>query len=113
MPRLAVAMALLCLAAMAAEAGAAGEPDSVGDYLRSLADSTDRYFGESAAPVDTAGLDSALAYGLMHPPRPERRSLRPSFGPWFGFDRANGALWGGSIGWGEAQGPGRDRKSVV
>jgi hypothetical protein len=101
-----MALALGCLTVLANEASAAAEPDSVGGYLRSLADSTDRYFGESAAPVDTAGLDSALAYGLTHPPRPERRSLRPSLWPWVGFDRVDGALWGGSIGWGEEEGPG-------
>lgn len=105
--RLAACLALLCLSGVAAGAHAAGEPDSVGGYLRALADSTDRYFGESAAPVDTAGLDSALAYGLTHPPKPERRDWKPSIGPWVSFDRADGALWGGSLGWGEAEGLGR------
>jgi hypothetical protein len=102
-PRLVLWLALACLPLAAPRARAAGEPDSVGGYLRALADSTDQYFGESAAPVDTAGLDSALAYGLTHPTPPHRRDWKPSFGPWVSFDRVDGALWGGSLGWGEVE----------
>jgi hypothetical protein len=121
----AAALGLVGILALARPAGAA-EPDSVGAYLRSLADSTDRYFGAAAAPVDTAGLDSALAYGLLHPPKPKAHSWMPSIGPWFSFDRADGALWGGSLGlgepehatgtlsgrWGYAAGPNDDRWAV-
>lgn len=103
---LAAMATVIWLAAGAAAARAASDPDSVGGYLRALADSTDRYFGESAAPVDTAGLDSALAYGLTHPPKRARRDWKPSIGPWFSFDRVDGALWGGSLGWGEQAGIG-------
>lgn len=66
-------------------------------FLDTLADSTDRYFGLIAAPLDTAGLDSALAAGLGRPwfgPRgPSRLSLRPAYA----FDRVDGTLWGGSV----------------
>lgn len=96
------ALGLVGILGLARPAAAQG-PDSVGTYLRSLADSTDRYFGAAAAPLDTAGLDSALAYGLTHPPKPKARSLMPSIGPWFTFDRAEGALYGGSLGWGEPE----------
>lgn len=82
------------------DAAAGTRPDSLGVYLRSLADSTDRYFGISAAPVDTAGLDSALAYGLAHPVLERRREGGLRAGPWVSFDRAEGALWGGTLGWG-------------
>ena len=86
-------------------------PDSLGDYLRSMSDSTDSYFGASGAPVDTAGLDSSLAHRLTQPwlrDRPARLNLAP--GPWLNFNRADGPLLGGSLrigregGWGELQG---------
>ena len=92
--------------AQGADHAAGARPDSLDEYLRALADSTDRYFDVAAAPAGTAGLDSALAYRLAHPePRPSRRGgLRA--GPWFSFDRAEGALWGGVLGWGRVDGPG-------
>ena len=94
--------AALALALAGGRAGAdPGGSDSLDTYLRALADSTDRYFGISAAEVDTAGLDSALVYRLAHP-HLERRGGGPRFGPWFSFDRAEGALWGGTAGWGSA-----------
>mgnify|MGYP003337625711 FL=1 len=37
-------------------------------YVRSLADSSDAWFGATAAPTDTAGLDSALTVGLARRP---------------------------------------------
>jgi hypothetical protein len=89
----------------AAPAGAQeSPPDTLGGWMRSLADSTDRYFGRSAAPVDTAGLDSALAAELAEPRRSRRRrdlSLTPA--PWLFFDRADGPLWGASLGIGEPE----------
>jgi len=67
-------------------------------FLDSLADSTDRYFGLIAAPLDTAGLDSALAAGLERPWRGPRAASRFSYGPVYAFNRVDGTLWGGSIG---------------
>jgi len=92
----------------AQDAGAA--PDSLGDFLRSMSDSTDAYFGASGAPVDTAGLDSSLAHRLAQPWLKDRRRLRLAPGPWLNFNRADGPLLGGTLGigrergWGELQG---------
>lgn len=94
------ALALFALASPLATrpASAQGaEPDTtLHDFLDSLADSTDHYFGKSAAATDTAGLDSALAYGLEHPRRP-RSSLQLQAMPDFGFNRADGPVWGGWV----------------
>ena len=74
---------------------AGAEPDTtLGGFLGTLSDSTDRYFGLSAARPDTAGQDSALAYGLKHPELGRRRralGLRPDFA----FNRVDGPVWGG------------------
>jgi hypothetical protein len=68
-------------------------------YLNSLRDSTESYFGKTVAPVDTAGLDSALSYGLEHPEaRQLPRKLRPEFAPWLGFNRVDGPVYGGWAG---------------
>ena len=68
---------------------------TVEDFLQGLSDSTDAYFGTSAAPLDTAGLDSARAFGLEHPGREsDRGSLRPRFGPALGFNRVDGPVYG-------------------
>jgi hypothetical protein len=77
-------------------------------YLRSLADSTDTYFGRTVAPLDTAGLDSALAWGIANPHAPRRRtrlSLEPS--PWFRFQRVDGPMYGARLATGEAETIGR------
>jgi hypothetical protein len=51
----------LLLAAAGARAQAPAAPDtSLHGFLERLADSTDGYFGLSAAPLDTAGLDTVL-----------------------------------------------------
>ena len=72
---------------------ASAAPDSTLDgFLDQLADSTSQYFGVTAAPADTAGLDSALAYGLAHPHAPRAR-LRPSFNPDFSFNRVDGPVY--------------------
>lgn len=97
---------LLALAAPVARAGpshAGGAPaDSALDaYVRGLADSTDAWFGVTAAPVDTAGLDSALVarLGLPSGPRrgarPRRLTLETSPAP--GFNRADGAQLGAGV----------------
>ena len=66
-------------------------------YFRAVSDSTDAWFGLSAQPADTAGLDSALEYGLSLPPGAARgRAARLSFAPAFSFNRALGAVYGGS-----------------
>ncbi len=76
-------------------------PDSLfDDYVHGLSDSTDAWFGVTAAPVDTAGLDSALAVGLALPPGARRasgadaRGLRFGWSPAPGFNRADGAQLG-------------------
>lgn len=104
-----VGLALLVagLAPTARPAHAQAPDTTLGDFFRGLADSTDRYFGSSAAPLDTVGLDSTLAYRITQsdPRRGERpRSrfeLSPS--PWLGFNRVDGALWGGGLGIGRAE----------
>ncbi|HET7225880.1 MAG TPA: hypothetical protein VFK69_09220 [Candidatus Eisenbacteria bacterium] len=65
--RAARALALLAALAMAAPCAAQvppapAPPDTAfGRYLETLSDSTDRYFGIAAEPVDTVGLDTVLA----------------------------------------------------
>ncbi len=95
----------LVLLSLVASVGAARAhvvpPDSLLDaYVRGLSDSTDAWFGITAAPVDTAGLDSALAVGLAIPPGGRRangtesRRLRFGWSPAPGFNRADGAQLG-------------------
>jgi hypothetical protein len=71
------------------------------EYVRQLSDSTDAWFGTTAAPVDTAGLDSALATGLALPPGARRagreRGLRFGWSPAPGFNRADGAQLGADL----------------
>ncbi len=64
-------------------------------FLDTLADSTDRYFGVVAVPVDTAGLDSALAARLAGPWRDPRDRARIALRPLYSFDRVDGSRWGG------------------
>lgn len=93
----AVTLAVLALAmAVGAPPARAQEtpPDSLGKFLRGLADSTDAYFGVSGARPDTAGLDSALAWSLAHPAR-RRFRTRLDWTPKFAFNRADGPVWGG------------------
>lgn len=67
-------------------------------FLSGMSDSTDRYFGDTAAPRDTAGLDSSLAYGLKNPSaRRPRARLRITPLPDFAFNRVDGPVWGGSV----------------
>lgn len=105
---LGLAVLALALAPVAAAAAgfdgrpfAAFPPDSAFDeFFDDFADSTDRYFGITAAPVDTAGLDSALAFGLAHPGRPmaRRAALALSLSPWLAFNRVDGPVYGGKVG---------------
>lgn len=105
-------LAAACLALLALGAGVAPAPARAEDapsdsllhaYVRSLADSTDTWFGSTAAPLDTAGLDSALAAGLARPPGArtaaasgKRGALGIGFGPALGFNRADGGQLGAS-----------------
>lgn len=116
----AVIVAALTAVAGAASAGAgftaplargpiAAEPDSgVTEFLKQLSDSTDRYFGRAAAPLDTAGLDSALIFALANPEfENSRRPIHFSAYPTFSFNRVDGPTYGaaGAMGnirrWGE------------
>ena len=80
--------AVLALAAGPVRAQAPADT-ALGGFLGGLADSTDRYFGFTATPLDTAGLDSALADRLKRPwtePLDSRR-FEISWGPWMQFNR--------------------------
>lgn len=120
------AFAALTLTALLATAGAgvaraqdAPADTSLNSFVRSMSDSTDAFFGLTAQEPDTAGLDSALTAGLAKPAtaKPVRR-LQLSLAPRLSFNRAMGAVMGGSAatgasrqlgrvtGWGEwANGP--------
>lgn len=98
---LVVSLSTLAGAARAEEAPA---DSALGAYVRSLSDSTDSWFGSTAAPLDTTGLDSALVAGLAKPPGSpghsgsgsERRKLSFGYGPALGFNRVDGAQLGGT-----------------
>ena len=98
-PALGIAAGLL-LAAAAARAEEAPGDSLLHAYVRSMRDSTDAWFGATAAPLDTAGLDSALAAGLRRPPgahaRRGPRKLSFGWGPALGFNRADGGQLGAS-----------------
>ncbi len=99
---------LLVLAACAPQAHAeSAASDSLLDaYIHSMSDSTDAWYGATAAPVDTAGLDSALAVGLARPHGKHvwtgssggRRGLRLEWSPALGFNRAEGGQLGTGLG---------------
>ncbi len=104
--------AFLALAVPAGAGTIAADADTTLDgFLDQLADSTSEYFGASAAPLDTAGLDSALVYGLAHP-RARRTSLRPSFNPDFMFNRVDGPVYLLGMGIGAERSPGELRAEV-
>lgn len=87
----------LAFAAAPARAEDAPADTSLQRFLGGLSDSTDAYFGMSAARPDTTGLDSALAYRLAHSePRP-KISLMPELYPWLGFNRVDGGVMGGGL----------------
>jgi len=109
--RPAIAAALLALIAGGshAAAGAApgaepAPPDSALDhFLGSMSDSTAAFFGPTAAHTDTAGLDSALTYGLAHPRAGDRRGRFPfSYRPDLGFSRVDGPVYGAGASIGRA-----------
>lgn len=102
---------LLILPAIAPSPAGAAEgapPDTaLRRYLGGLSDSTDTYFGRSAVPVDTSGLDSALAWGLQNPDAPRRRQTSFTIIPTFRFNRADGPVYGATAGIGRPQLEGR------
>jgi hypothetical protein len=101
---------LLAVASPAPAARAQGAPadTSVEGYVRSMADSTDRWFGLSAEAADTAGIDSARVWALAHPGQgPRRHGLGVSLSPVLGFNRAIGGELGGEIGAGASRRLGR------
>lgn len=96
------------LAAAPARAQGAPADSAMHEWFRSMTDSTDAYFGLSAQPADTAGLDSVLDWALAQPPGAlQRRGSRLSLAPLFAFNRAVGAAYGGSASIGIAPGLGR------
>lgn len=90
--------ALATLRATALASGPAPEPEpappdtTLHQFLGTMSDSTDRYFGKSATPLDTTGLDSAAAYSSELP-----RRVRFGFLPLFDFSRADGSTFGGGL----------------
>ncbi|MBI5168640.1 MAG: hypothetical protein HZA61_04040 [Candidatus Eisenbacteria bacterium] len=99
-----------CLAPSLARAQGAPADSSFDAYVRGLSDSTDAFFGLTAAPPDTAGLDSALAAGLAKPPGAAtgaRVSWKPSLGHRQAFNRALGVTLGANVGLGASRGWGR------
>lgn len=86
------ALALSWVAVAAAPADPTGAPrdTALGGYLDSLSDSTDRWFGRSAEPADTAGLDTLPGALLVN------REDRLGFGgyPRFEFNRCDGVNLG-------------------
>jgi hypothetical protein len=106
----AAALAMLVAAPIARAQETSPRDTSMNGYLEAMSDSTDRYFGLSAAPVDTAGLDTAIVEAK------ERRRLELSITPAFDFSRVDGAVVGagasvgeaarerGAIGWGKLSG---------
>ena len=90
--------ALAVLHATALASGPAPEPEpeppdtTLHQFLGTMSDSTDRYFGKSATPLDTTGLDSAAAYSSE-----VRGRVRFGVLPSFDFSRADGSTFGGGL----------------
>ncbi len=88
------ALVLLALAAPS-RADEARADTTLDRFLGTFSDSTDAYFGPAAAPLDSAGLDSALTYGLENPRALARRGqFQFNRGPDLGFNRVDGPVWG-------------------
>ena len=94
-------VALLWLAPSVARADDAPSDSLLNAYVHQMRDSTDKWFGSTAAPVDTTGLDSALAVGLASGKHGrharERRRFSYDWGPALGFNRADGGQLGAGI----------------
>jgi len=115
---IAVAGLALLLAAMPPVSAEPDTAPAAGDstlhrYLQTLSDSTDRYFGPVAAGADTAGLDSARAYALVHGDRwPHHARNKLTLLPWVSFNRVDGPVLGAAAWYGRAQGRGELRGSI-
>jgi hypothetical protein len=73
------------------------DDDPLAPFLRDLADSTDAYFGRSAAPFDTTGNDSLIRVFGSEPPVPGEARHRKAgirMSPVIGFHRATGQVVG-------------------
>lgn len=107
LPLLALIGLLAGVVPVRAQSGA--EPDSVLEaYLSRMRDSTDSWFGMTAAPLDTVGLDSARAAGLargsdLRAESRARRARRISLSPSLGFNRVDGGRVGLEAGVGSAR----------
>jgi hypothetical protein len=80
----------------------AAEPDTALErFFGGLTDSTDRYFQKATAPVDTTGLDSARAAGLMPSSKSSKRQRRLSldWGPVLRFNRVDAGVYGLTAGY--------------
>ena len=86
-------LAALSLAAPARAQSPAAPDTALGGFLEQLSDSTDLYFGLSAAPTDTAGLDTVLLDTATMPGRRLGLGLRPHYD----FNRVDGNTWGGTL----------------
>ena len=89
------ALVLAALACAAAPARAADAPPDTAlhGFLGTLSDSTDRYFGMSATPLDTAGLEESE--GEVQGPGGDR--ARFGYAPTFAFSRVDGSTFGGTV----------------
>lgn len=102
---LAMLVALAAPGVVARASGPAPEPEPAAPdttlhrFLGTLSDSTDRYFGQSAAPLDTAGLGGTQSF-----PAEARRRLSFALMPSFDFNRADGSTFGADL---KLQGPSR------
>src|SRR5262249_18004330 len=88
-----------------ARAEAAPSDSVLRAYVRALSDTTDAWYGSTVAPLDTAGLDSALHAGLSRIRGGRawaggggRRGVRFAWWPALGFNRADGAQLGAGLG---------------
>lgn len=94
------ASALVLTFACASAALAQQTEDPLGPFLRGLADSTDVYFGRTAAVFDTTGIDSLIR--LKAAGRPDSSGhgagrIASGFRPVFGFHRATGTVAGAGM----------------
>ncbi len=101
-----VLVALAALFALAALEGPAhaqapepAPPDSLAEFFKGLADSTDASFGATSVAFDTTGLDSLIAHHGRGPgvTGRTRGDLRTSWFPVLGFHRASGPVLGAGM----------------
>jgi len=84
-------------------------PDtSLDHFFGQMADSTDTYFGRTAAPRDTAGLDSSLDANLAAPARVKPfEKLHLDWSPVLRFNRVESGVYGAGFGFGRRREWGR------